>query len=119
MDFLQDALASGRKLRTLSVEDAYTREMLVIEMDTSLPSLRAVCGLESFDNIADCRYASLLTMAPNSLRRPARHLRDLAPCARNDPVVVPFLGRAFHATASFVNSSADTKSCFLRSTATM
>jgi putative transposase len=31
MDFLQDALASGRKVRTLSIEDAYTREMLAIE----------------------------------------------------------------------------------------
>jgi putative transposase len=30
MDFLQDALASGRKVRTLSIEDAYTREMLAI-----------------------------------------------------------------------------------------
>jgi hypothetical protein len=27
-------LASGRKLRTLSIEDAYTREMLAIEVDT-------------------------------------------------------------------------------------
>ena len=27
MDFLHDALASGRKFRTLSIEDAYTREM--------------------------------------------------------------------------------------------
>ena len=26
MDFLQDALACGRKLRTLLIEDAYTRE---------------------------------------------------------------------------------------------
>ena len=32
MDFLHDALASGRKLRTLSIEDAYTREMLAIEV---------------------------------------------------------------------------------------
>jgi putative transposase len=46
MDFLQDALASGRKLRTLSIEDAYTREMLAIEVDTSLPSLRVVRVLE-------------------------------------------------------------------------
>ena len=42
MDFLQDALASGRKLRTLSIEDAYSREMLAIEVDTSLPALRVV-----------------------------------------------------------------------------
>ena len=46
MDFLQDSLASGRKLRTLSIEDAYTREMLAIEVDTSLPALRVVRVLE-------------------------------------------------------------------------
>ena len=46
MDFLQDALASGRKVRTLSIEDAYTREMLAIEVDTSLPALRVVRVLE-------------------------------------------------------------------------
>jgi putative transposase len=46
MDFLHDALASGRKFRTLSVEDAYTREMLIIEVDTSLQALRVVRVLE-------------------------------------------------------------------------
>ena len=46
MDFLQDALASGRKVRTLSIEDAFTREMLAIEVDTSLPALRVVRVLD-------------------------------------------------------------------------
>jgi putative transposase len=46
MDFLHDALATGRRLRTLSIEDAFTREMLAIEMDTSLPALRVVRVLE-------------------------------------------------------------------------
>ena len=46
MDFLHDALANGRKLRTLSIEDAFTREMLVIEVDTSLPALRVVRVLD-------------------------------------------------------------------------
>jgi putative transposase len=46
MDFLHDALAGGRKFRTLSIEDAYTREMPVIEVDTSLPALRVVRVLE-------------------------------------------------------------------------
>ena len=46
MDFLHDALATGRKLRTLSIEDAYTREMLAIEVDTSLPALRVIRVLE-------------------------------------------------------------------------
>ena len=42
MDFLHEALASGRKLRALSIEDAYTRELLAIEVDTSLPALRVI-----------------------------------------------------------------------------
>ena len=46
MDFLHDALAGGRKFRTLSIEYAYTREMPVIEVDTSLPALRVVRVLE-------------------------------------------------------------------------
>lgn len=46
MDFLHDALANGRKLRTLSIEDAFTRELLAIEVDTSLPALRVVRVLE-------------------------------------------------------------------------
>jgi putative transposase len=46
MDFLHDALATGRKVRTLSIEDAYTREMLAIEVDTSLPAMRVVRALE-------------------------------------------------------------------------
>lgn len=46
MDFLQDALSSGRKVRTLSIEDAFTREMLAIEVDTSLPALRVIRVLE-------------------------------------------------------------------------
>jgi putative transposase len=46
MDFQQDALATGRKVRTLAVEDAYTREMLAIEVDTSLPALRVVRVLD-------------------------------------------------------------------------
>ena len=41
LDFMQDTLASGRRLRTLSVLDTCTREALAIAVDTSLPS-RAV-----------------------------------------------------------------------------
>ena len=45
-NFLQDALAGGRKYRTLSIEDAYTREMPIIVVDPSLPALRVVRVLE-------------------------------------------------------------------------
>lgn len=40
MDFVQDALADGRVLRILTVEDTFTREALATEVDTSLPGLR-------------------------------------------------------------------------------
>jgi len=46
MDFLSDALVSGRRLRTLNIVDEYTREALAIEVDTSLPGLRVVRTLE-------------------------------------------------------------------------
>ena len=42
LDFLQDALASGRKLRLLSVIDVFSREALALEVDTSLPGSRVV-----------------------------------------------------------------------------
>jgi putative transposase len=46
LDFLEDALASGRKLRLLSVIDVYTREALGLEVDTSLPGSRVVRVLD-------------------------------------------------------------------------
>jgi putative transposase len=46
MDFVHDYLADGRRLRTLNVVDAFTRECLAIEVDTSLPSARVVRVLD-------------------------------------------------------------------------
>ena len=46
MDFVHDYLADGRRLRTLNVVDAYTRECLAIEVDTSLPGTRVVRVLD-------------------------------------------------------------------------
>jgi len=46
MDFTEDALASGREFRTLNLMDGYTREALVIEVDTSLPGAWVVRVLE-------------------------------------------------------------------------
>jgi putative transposase len=45
MDFLHDVLGDGRKLRTFNVVDAFTRECLAIEVDTSLPARRVVAVL--------------------------------------------------------------------------
>jgi putative transposase len=46
MDFVSDALANGRKFRTLNVVDEYTRECRAIEVDTSLPGVAVVEVLE-------------------------------------------------------------------------
>lgn len=46
MDFISDSLWNGRKFRTLSVVDTYTRECMTVEADTSLPGHRAVMILD-------------------------------------------------------------------------
>jgi len=46
MDFIVDGVATGRMVRILSVVDAYTRECLVLEADTSLGSGRVTRVLE-------------------------------------------------------------------------
>lgn len=46
MDFVHDYLANGRRIRTLNVVDAFTRECLAIEVDFSLPSARVVRVLD-------------------------------------------------------------------------
>jgi len=46
MDFMMDALSSGRRFRTLNIVDDYTREVLAIEVDTSLGGRRVVRVLE-------------------------------------------------------------------------
>jgi hypothetical protein len=54
------------------------------------------------------------------LLRPAGQLQDLAACALNNPVfVLSLLGKFFHATALATRFSAGTKSCCLRSTASI
>jgi putative transposase len=46
LDFVHDALAAGRSIRVLSVVDAYTRECLALETDTSFASRRVTRVLE-------------------------------------------------------------------------
>ncbi len=46
MDFMSDALLSGRKFRTLNLMDDYNREALAIEVDTSLPAERVIRVLD-------------------------------------------------------------------------
>ena len=46
MDFVSDALADGRKFRSLNIVDDYNRECLAAEVDTSIPGARVVRVLE-------------------------------------------------------------------------
>jgi putative transposase len=46
MDFIVDGLANGRMVRILSVIDAFTRECLALEADTSLGSGRVTRALD-------------------------------------------------------------------------
>lgn len=46
LDFVSDALFTGRKIRMLNIEDTFHRESLAIEVDTSLPGVRVVRVLD-------------------------------------------------------------------------
>jgi putative transposase len=46
LDFVHDAVESGRAIRVLSVVDAYTRQCLALEVDTSFASRRVTRVLE-------------------------------------------------------------------------
>jgi putative transposase len=47
LDFVHDAVASGRSIRVLTVEDEYTRECPALEVDTSMASRRVTRVLEA------------------------------------------------------------------------
>lgn len=46
MDFVSDGLVDGRRLRTLNIVDDFTKECMIIEVDTSLPGRRVAAVLE-------------------------------------------------------------------------
>jgi putative transposase len=52
MDFISDGLCDGRRLRCLAIVDDFSRECLVLEVDTSITGRRVVCVLE---RLADLR----------------------------------------------------------------
>jgi putative transposase len=46
LDFMSDSLVSGQRFRTLNILDDFNRELLWIEIDTSLPASRVVRVLD-------------------------------------------------------------------------
>ncbi len=59
MDFMSDSLWSGRKYRLLNIIDEFNRELLDVEIDTSLPTLRVIGALE---RLIECKGK------PNAIR---------------------------------------------------
>jgi putative transposase len=51
IDFASDIAASGQRLRVFSVVDAFTRECLALETDTSMPSRRVTRVLQRIINL--------------------------------------------------------------------
>lgn len=54
IDFMSDALINGQRFRTFNVIDDFNREILSIEIDTSLPSARIVRVLEQIVSWRGC-----------------------------------------------------------------
>ena len=76
LDFVHDAVDCGRAIRVLSVVDAYTREWLVLEVDTSFASRRVTRVLEAIERTAaDNRIAD--ARLPTRAVEPATHLRSV------------------------------------------
>jgi putative transposase len=57
MDFMCDSLWDGRRYRILNIIDDFNREVLAVEVDTSLPALRVIRVLEQIKD-----YRGLPTM---------------------------------------------------------
>ena len=62
LDFVHDVVASGRSIRVLNVVDAYTRECLAMEVDTSFAGLRVTRVL---DQIIAERGGMEMTVTPS------------------------------------------------------
>lgn len=69
LDFLQDALASGRTIRLLSVIDVFTREALALEVDTNLPGSRVVRVLDRLRGERPTPAAIVLDNGPELISR--------------------------------------------------
>lgn len=61
LDFVSDALASGRRFRVLAVVDDFTRECLGLVADTSLSGLRVGRELERIVELRGCRPAMIVS----------------------------------------------------------
>ena len=70
MDFLHDALSTGRRFRVLAIMDTHTRECLRIEVNTSIGGQRVTEILSQTGSVRDYRSGlSLITGRNSSVMR--------------------------------------------------
>ena len=89
LDFAHDAVACGRAIRVLSVVDAYTRECLALEVDTSFASRRVPLVSEA---IVTERGVPQAIRCDNRPELTSRHL--LAWCIERDRTAAHPAGKA-------------------------
>ena len=89
LDFLHDAVECGRAIRVLSVVDAYTRECLALEVDTSFASRRVTRVL---DGIVAERGQPKAIRCDNGPELTSRHF--LAWCVERQIELVHIAGQA-------------------------
>ena len=89
LDFVHDAVECGRTIRVLSVVDAYTRECLALEVDTSFASRRVTRVL---DQIIQERGAPEAIRCDNGPELTSRHF--LAWCGTTHRVAAHSAGKA-------------------------
>jgi putative transposase len=77
MDFVTDSIVTGRRFRALAIVDDYSRECLVIEVDTSLGGARVVSVLE---RLAETRGLPNVITTDNGPEFTGRALDEWAYC---------------------------------------
>lgn len=86
MDFVSDALFDGRRLRALTVVDAFTREALAIEVDQGIKGEQVVARLALFRKSATyTRTPNRAWMAREARRTPAPSAQESHPSETTKP----------------------------------
>lgn len=83
LDFMSDSLCSGRRFRTLNILDDFNREVLAIEVDTSLSALRVIRVL---DQLKQTRGLPKYIRVDNVLTLESRFFKTNNSCRPAKPI---------------------------------
>ena len=85
MDFMSDAMVGNRKFRTFNVMDDCSREVLAIEVDTSLSSKRII---RTLDRVIELRGKPMAIRADNG---PEFTSKDLELWAKDRDIIIQYI----------------------------